>query len=57
MRHWPPEWANGPRVEPADLPCVLFDLFKQFLRSEPGSGVLLRSKRFKIYPVMTCDIG
>src|SRR5690606_2898072 len=22
LRHWPPVWANGPRVEPADLPCV-----------------------------------
>ena len=57
LRHWPPEWANVPRAKPAVLPGVLFDLFKQFLRSEPGSDALLRSKRFKIYPVTTCDVG
>ena len=57
LQHWLPEWANVPSAKPAVLPCVLFDLFKQFLRSEPGSGVLRRSKRFKIYPVTTCDVG
>ena len=48
LQHWMPEWAGVPRAKPADLPCVLFDLFKQFLRSEPGSGVLRRGKRFKL---------
>ena len=42
LRHWLPKWANVPSEKPAVLPCVLFDLFKQFLRSEPGSGVLRR---------------
>ena len=56
LQHWLPEWANVPSAKPTVLPCVLFDLFKQFLRSEPGSGVLRRSKRFKIYPITTCDI-
>ena len=44
-------------AKPEALPRLPFNLLKQFLRGEPGSGVLLRTKRFKIYPVATCDIG
>ena len=42
--------------DPADLPHILFYLFKKSLCSKLGNSVLRRSKRRKIYPVTTCDI-
>jgi len=40
--------ANGRGAKPAELPCVLLDLLKQFLGCEPGNSVLHRSEWLKI---------